>query len=44
LTGAMIAGDARAATRADCILDKPAAPSTLKAVVRRLLAARETVQ
>jgi len=44
LTGAAIPRETRAITHADCILDKPAAPATLKAVVRRLLAAREAVQ
>ena len=44
LTGAMNPEDARARALADAILDKPAAPSTLKAVVRRLLAAREAVR
>jgi putative two-component system response regulator len=44
LTGAVIPEHARSRTKADAILDKPAAPSTLKAVVRRLLAAREAVR
>ncbi|MEX2270356.1 MAG: HD domain-containing phosphohydrolase [Vicinamibacterales bacterium] len=43
LTGAVIADDVRARTQADAILDKPAAPATLKAVVRRLLAARPAI-
>src|SRR5688500_74384 len=40
LTGTTIAEDKRAGTRADSILEKPAAPATLKAVITRLLAPR----
>jgi CheY-like chemotaxis protein len=44
VTGAMMPAAVQSESRADCILDKPAAPATLKAVVRRLLAARATVR
>ena len=44
LTGAVIGEEVRSGARADAILDKPAAPATLKAVVRRLLSSREAVR
>jgi putative two-component system response regulator len=44
LTGPGMPDAIRARTRADAILDKSAAPATLKAVVRRLLSARESAK
>lgn len=41
LTGTALSDERRAATRADAILEKPAAPATLKAVISRLLALRQ---